>query len=242
MLDPLPGLAGAVVGIALGLTGGGGSIFALPLLVHVLQVGVRDAVAVSLATVGMTALFGAALKRGNVQWRTGLLFAGCGVLGAPLGSWIGRQIPDHLTLLGFALLMIIAGIRMWRRPGEQEVSHIHPAILPISGFATGVLAGVFGVGGGFLIVPALVLGAGLKMREAVATSLFAIALISASALASQFVAGGVAIGSGLVTAFTAGALVGMFVGTSVRAWLSELALRRTFAVCMWGVATAMILR
>lgn len=243
MPDPLlPAVAGTVVGIALGLTGGGGSIFALPLLVHVLHVGVRDAVAVSLATVGLTALFGALLKRGDVRWRAGLGFATAGILGAPLGSWIGARLPDRETLVGFALLMVIAGARLWRPSRPQPTTGPHPAILPLSGFATGVLAGVFGVGGGFLIVPALVLGAGLAMRAAVATSLLAIAMISASAFASQLLAGAAELDAGLAVLFTAGALAGMAAGTWLRALLSEAALRRTFALGMWGVAAAMLLR
>ena len=242
-----PSLAGILVGISLGLTGGGGSIFALPLLVHVLHASVRESVTISLAAVGSTALFGAILKRGHVDWQVGLLFALAGIVGAPFGSWLGTKLPPQVILLGFAGLMVIAGLRMWRRPTRAEPSvAIRPVtnrpLLISGGLVAGILAGIFGVGGGFIVVPALVLGAGLPMRQAVATSLFAIALISASAFISQSFNQGSPLNLQLLAPFTAGAWAGMAAGSSLRSLLSEIALRRTFAVSMWGVAIAMVFK
>ena len=216
-------LFGAVVGLSLGLTGGGGSIFAVPLLVYGLAVRPREAVGVSLAAVGATALVGGLrrLARGEVEVRTGLLFAVAGMLGAPAGSWLGRRVPEAVLLALFAGLMVLVAVRMWlkasRRPEEAAAvrATVAPiarrragaglpprpepggsrltsrcfAVLVVAGLATGVLSGLFGVGGGFVVVPALVLFTGMGIHRAVATSLLVIALVSASGVASYLAAG-----------------------------------------------------
>ena len=117
---------GLIVGFSLGLTGGGGSIFAVPLLVYGLAVRTREAIGVSLAAVGATALVGGLrrLARGEVEVRTGLLFAAAGMLGAPAGSWLGRRVPEGVLMLLFAVLMVLVAVRMWvqasRRPEETR--------------------------------------------------------------------------------------------------------------------------
>jgi len=236
-------LCGSAVGLSLGLTGGGGSIFALPLLVQVLHTGVREAVAISLATVGLTALFGAILKSDSVRWKAGLLFAAGGIAGAPLGTLIGVKLPERMILVGFATLMLITGWRMLRgrRSEENDGGHPHLAVLLIAGFVTGIMAGIFGVGGGFLIVPALVFGAALPIRVAMATSLLAIALISASTLGFQAAFGVASIPVDILLVFSAGAIGGMAGGTKLRGIFSDLALRRVFAAGMWGVAASLLL-
>jgi uncharacterized membrane protein YfcA len=117
---------GLFVGLSLGLTGGGGSILAVPLLVYGLHVAPKEAVGVSLAAVGATALAGAVqrLWRGEVEVATGLMFAAAGMVGAPAGVWLGRRLPEPLLLLSFAALMLWVAARTWRpssapRPGRR---------------------------------------------------------------------------------------------------------------------------
>lgn len=268
------GLAfGAVVGFSLGLTGGGGSIFAVPLLVYGLGVRTREAIGVSLAAVGATALVGGLrrLAHGEVEVRTGLLFAAAGMLGAPGGSWLGRRVPEGILLLLFAVLMVLVAVRMWvqasRRPEETRALrgssaaspdeagpscrrdpngrlHLNSrcfGVLVIAGLAAGVLSGLFGVGGGFVIVPALVLVTGMGIHRAVATSLLVIALVSASGVAS-YVAAGSPLPLSLTGLFVAGGLAGMEAGTLVGRRLGGPGLQKLFASAMVAVAAFIVLK
>ena len=268
------GLAfGAVVGFSLGLTGGGGSIFAVPLLVYGLAVRPREAIGVSLAAVGATALVGGLrrLARGEVEVRTGLLFAAAGVLGAPAGSWLGRRVPEGVLLLLFAVLMVLVAVRMWvqasRRPEEtcavRAVSgasadgdgpscrrdpegrlHLTSrcfAVLVVAGLATGVLSGLFGVGGGFVIVPALVLVTRMGIHRAVATSLLIIALVSASGVISSLAAAR-PLPLGLSGLFVLGGVGGMELGTLLGRRLGGPGLQKVFAAAMVAVAAFIILK
>lgn len=268
------GLAfGAVVGFSLGLTGGGGSIFAVPLLVYGLGVATREAIGVSLAAVGATALVGGLrrLARGEVEVRTGLLFAVAGMLGAPAGSWLGRRVPEGVLLLLFAVLMVLVAVRMWvqasRRPEETRAlrgasagptdesgpscrrdpsGRLHLSsrcfvVLVVAGLAAGVLSGLFGVGGGFVIVPALVLVTGMGIHRAVATSLLVIALVSASGLASQLAAGR-PLPWALTGLFVAGGVAGMELGTLAGRRLGGPGLQKLFASAMVAVAAFIVLK
>jgi uncharacterized membrane protein YfcA len=186
-------LYGGIVGIALGLTGGGGSIFAVPLLLYAIGLPLREAVTVSLGVVGLTALYGAGFQRSLVSWLPGIIFGIGGILGAPAGAWIGVRLPQFWTLMLFAGLMVFIGVRMWSdrktKPGEVSrftcrrdtdgVLRLHwpcSAKLLFAGGTTGVLSGTFGVGGGFLVVPALLLVTAMPIERALATSLVCIAL------------------------------------------------------------------
>lgn len=268
-------LFGLMVGFSLGLTGGGGSIFAVPLLVYGLAMPAHEAVGVSLVAVGATALGGAIVRlwRGEVDLKAALLFGTAGIVGAPLGSGLGAKLPAEFLLGGFALLMLLVAARMWhqavRRPAEARVvragddaldpasvagpaCRINPAggltltsrcalVLALGGVITGLLSGLFGVGGGFLIVPALVLVASLPMRRAVATSLLVIALISAAGSASYLLAGRpLAL---VVTAlFVLGGLGGMVLGARLSRRLAGPQLQKLFATAMVGVAIYMLAR
>jgi uncharacterized membrane protein YfcA len=265
---------GAVVGLSLGLTGGGGSIIAVPLLVYGLALPPRQAVGVSLAAVGATALVGALhrLRRREVELRTGLMFAAAGVAGAPLGSWLGRRVPESALLAGFGVLMLWVAARMWRkaatRPADAAVVRAPVAARPAddhgpscrrdpegrlrlssrcamvllwAGVVTGVLSGLFGVGGGFVIVPALVLFSGMGIHGAVATSLMVIALVSGSGLASYLLAGQTlpTVVTGL---FVAGGIVGLALGTGLARRLSPVALQKGFAALVVLIAVFVIVK
>lgn len=270
----LAAIFGIAVGFALGLTGGGGSILAVPLLVYGLAVGPREAVGISLAAVGGTALVGAIqrLARHEVELGTGLLFAAAGGIGAPVGSWVGRRLPDAVLLLAFAGLMVWVAFNMWmkaiRKPAEAAVVRAaleRPAIagdgpacrrdplgrltftsrcavvMSIVGMVTGVLSGLFGVGGGFVIVPALVLFTGMDIRRAVATSLMVIALVSGAGVASYLLGHG-HLRPGLTGLFLAGGIAGLYAGTLVGRRLSPVVLQKVFAVVIVAVAAFVILK
>lgn len=260
-------LFGAIVGLSLGLTGGGGAIFAVPLLVYGLSIDPRQAVGISLAAVGMTSLVGffGRWKVGQVEVATGLLFAVAGMIGAPIGSWLSFLIPESLLLTLFAILMLVVAIRMWRKAGSSsadvtftsdvgggptcrrdatgELRLTSPCalLLGVVGVLTGVLSGLFGVGGGFVIVPALVLFSGMGIHRAVGTSLLVITLISASGVASHLWAGReIPIDTTLY--FVVGGVLGMYVGIWTSRYLSGPALQKVFAVAIVAVAIFVILR
>ena len=173
-----------LIGLSLGLIGGGGSIITVPVLVYVLGVEAHEAVGMSLAVVGGTSLVGSFLhrRRGNLQLKTGLTFGVSGILGAFAGSPLTKLLSPPALLMTFALLMLFIGVLMLRRKPRTETdsldSHEKPSVWKalLAGFGVGVLTGFLGVGGGFLIVPALVMFGGLSMKESVGTSLFVIFL------------------------------------------------------------------
>jgi uncharacterized membrane protein YfcA len=265
---------GAVVGVSLGLTGGGGSIIAVPLLVYGLAMPPRQAVGVSLAAVGATALVGAVhrLWQGEVEARTGIMFAAAGMLGAPAGSLIGRQVPEALLLLLFAALMVAVAVMMWRKatkhPEEAAVVRApslkrtgDPAgvacrrdpsgrltmtsrcatVLTVAGIVTGVLSGLFGVGGGFVVVPALVLFSSMGIHRAVATSLLVIALVSAAGVASKLLAGE-SLAANVTALFVVGGIAGLGLGTVVARKLSPVKLQKIFAVAIVALAAFVIVK
>jgi len=269
----LPGLLfGALIGLSLGLTGGGGSIFAVPLLVYGLGVRPREAIGVSLAAVGATALVGCLrrLARGEVEIHTGLIFAVAGVLGAPAGAWLGGRTPEAVLLVLFAGLMVVVAGRLWAqavgRPEEARAMRaaLGPtpadergpacrrdpsgrlrltsrcfAVLVVAGLATGVLSGLFGVGGGFVIVPALVLVTGMGVHRAVATSLLVIALVGVSGVASHLAAGR-PLPLDLTGLFVLGGVAGMELGARIGRRLGGPGLLKLFAAAMLAVAAYIV--
>lgn len=250
-------ILGSLVGLSLGLTGGGGSIFAVPLLVYGLQLDFRQAVALSLAIVGATALFGAVLqaRTGLVLWGAGAVLGLGGILTAPLGAYVGRRLPDDLSILMFAGLMAFIGAKMLsgrndltastfvcpkNARGQLTFSWTCALKLLATGMAAGILSGIFGVGGGFLIVPALLLVTGISIERAMGTSLVSIALISLSGFASNI--------SSLSTdtlavawTFFGGALLGMTAGTMIKSYLSAKILRKIFGAMILATAVAVVI-
>lgn len=171
----------ALIGLSLGLIGGGGSILTVPILVYLLGVGPHEAVGMSLAVVGATSLFGSVLhyRAGNVDLKGGLLFGVSGIVGALLGSPLTRLVSSETLLFSFGVLMLVVAATMFgrRRAGKGVAGHgPHPVQAVAAGFGVGVLTGFLGVGGGFLIVPALVLFGRLDVKKAIGTSLFVIFL------------------------------------------------------------------
>jgi len=262
---------GVVVGFALGLTGGGGGVFAVPLLVYGLAVAPREAVGISLASVGGTALAGVLprLWRGEVELRTGLLFAVAGMIGAPIGSYVSTLFPETVLLVMFGCLMLVVAWRMWaktRNPelatgvcategdaqhdrstcqrdedGKLRLTSKCAALLALVGLVTGVLSGMFGVGGGFVIVPALVLFSGMEIHRAVGTSLLVIFLISISGVTS-YLATGQELSLAFTFQFLVGGLVGIGLGGLVAKKLEGPTLQKIFAGAVVLVATFVIVK
>lgn len=230
----------ALVGISLGLLGGGGSILAVPVLVYVARLPAREAVAVSLVIVGTTSLGSAVLhaRAGRVDGRTAALFGLAGMLVAPFGARLSDRIEPTVLLLALAVLMLVVGTAMLRPRSEPgEIQGRRPALLAATGTAVGALTGFLGVGGGFLVVPALVLLAGLSMPEAVGTSLVIITMNSLAALIPHraFLDDGL-----LTVAFlTIAALAGSWLGARWSGRWTPAGLRRSFAVLVLVVGGVM---
>jgi uncharacterized membrane protein YfcA len=265
-LPPEAVVAGGLVGLSLGLTGGGGAIFAVPLLVYWIGVDPQTAVSISLVTVAVTALVGAIerWRYGQVELPTGLLFATAGMVAAPLGSWLGTLIPPPVLLVAFAVLMLVIATRMWlkahdtservspsavdagsgpacrRDPeGKLRMTSRCATVLTAVGLSVGILSGLFGVGGGFLIVPALVTFASMGVPQAVGTSLLVMTLVGAAAVASQ-IAAGRAIPPDIALGFVAGSIPGLFAGSFVGRRVTGPLLTRIIAVAIVCVAIFVI--
>jgi hypothetical protein len=173
------------IGVSLGLLGSGGSILTVPLLVYLLGQPEKLAIAGSLAIVGTIAAAGSLpyVRSGLVRWRAVLLFGPPGMAGTFLGAWLAVHVSGAFQLTLFSIVMLAAAVFMLRPIALDDAPVATPRpswTIVLNGLSVGVVTGLVGVGGGFLIVPALVLLGGLAMREAVATSLVIIALQSAS--------------------------------------------------------------
>lgn len=220
------------VGISLGLLGGGGSILTVPLLAYVAGMDAKQAIATSLLVVGATSAIGAVshARAGHVQWRTGLIFGAAGMAGAYLGGVLARFIPGTVLLIGFALMMIATAIAMLR--GRKKiVESVGTPRIPVvkivaEGLVVGLVTGLVGAGGGFLVVPALALLGGLPMPIAVGTSLVVIAMKSFAGLGGYL--SSVQIDWSLALMVTAAAVVGALIGARLTAMVNPDALRKAF--------------
>ncbi len=224
-------LAAAVaIGLALGLLGGGGSILTVPILVYLAGVEPKTAIAMSLAIVGASAAVGLIphARRGNVRWRTGLIFGAAGMAGAYTGGRIGAFLPDAILMGAFALMMIATAIVMLRPRSisgpPQPLAKRPIAKIIAEGTAVGLITGLVGAGGGFLVVPALVILGGLTMPAAVGTSLLVIALKSGAALAGHLAT----INWTLTLAITALAIAGSLIGARLACHVNPHTLRKAF--------------
>jgi len=225
------------IGVSLGVLGSGGSIVTFPVLVYFAGVPARQAVGMSMAIVGTTSLFGALVQlwRRNVAVKAALIFSATGMAGAFAGSTGTHFLSKRMLLLLFAGLMLLVGSLMLRgaREMNRKTSCSIPKCLAV-GFGVGLLTGFLGVGGGFLIVPALVLSAGLDTRLAGGTSLAVIALNSMTGLLGQLRYS--SMDWGLLAQFLSFALVGILAGIAVAHRLHENVLRRVFAAALVAIA------
>lgn len=266
-------LLGTLIGLTLGLTGAGGTIFAVPLLM-LAGLDAADAMQMSLVAVAITASVGAvyALKTRAMQLRAVLIFSATGMLAAPLGVWLRTLLPEAWLVASFALLMGVVGAIMWWRAGSlpestrvvrsdftpgmesgrQAICRVSPSgrltlsarcttVLLGFGLATGMVSGLFGVGGGFLIVPVLIMVTDMGIHRAVASSLGVIALIGgAGAVGGYFQHQGVALAP--TAGFVLGSLLGMGLGRRLAGRLAGPALQRYFAAGMGLVGIYMMYR
>ena len=234
-------LLSALLGASLGLLGGGGSILAVPVLVYVAGVAPHPAIGMSLAIVGATSLFAGLLhaRNGNVEARLAAVFGVLGAGFAYFGARVTRNARPELLLAVFGSVMLVAGAFMVSRRREEESLARRPTrvlvLVPVAA-GLGLLTGVLGVGGGFLIVPALVLIGGLPMRLAVGTSLFVIAVNSFAGVLAHLSDHDLDVPRTL--AFTAAALAGAIVGQRLAGRVSARTLRTAFgaAVVVLGLA------
>jgi uncharacterized membrane protein YfcA len=251
MMQGALGLAsGALVGFSLGLVGGGGSILAVPLMVYV--VGVPDAhVAIGTSAIAVAANAAVNLSNhargGTVIWTCALTFAAAGMIGAFLGSIFGKMIDGQKLLALFGLLMLVIAMLMLKTRARLGLPDVQmswtnmPAIVGL-GVATGTLSGFFGIGGGFLIVPALMLATGMSIMNAVSSSLVAVTAFGLTTAASYAWSG--LISWGLAGLFIAGGVAGGLIGTRFARHLSARrgALNIVFASVIIAVALYMLAR
>ena len=246
---------GFLIGLSLGALGGGGSILAVPALVYAAGQSPKEATTTSLVLVAMSALVGIVphWRAGRVRFAPGIVFGLAGVGGSLLGSHWNRSVDQDVLLLAFSGLMLVAAWAMWRRnrpaaapPAPRSVgaaaitvTHVHldPATIVkvlLAGSGVGLLTGFFGVGGGFVIVPALVLALRFSMPEAVGTSLLVITINAVIALSSRLDAG--AIDWGTVIPFTIASLGGVLAGGRLAGKVDSSVLQRWFVWLLVAVA------
>lgn len=237
-MSALTALLALLIGASLGLVGGGGSILTVPALVYAGGFAPRDAIVASLIVVGVAATAGALL-----HWRLGTLdatvaawFGGLGAVGSMGGARVGRLVPAAWLMAAFAVIAVAAGLTLMSRRGlpVPATAPRHPGLVASTALGVGFLTGLLGVGGGFIIVPALALVVGLPMAKAVGTSLAVIAINCAAGLTTA--AAALDTGGMLVTAvFAALALVGTLAGARTASRTRPDVLRRVFGVLVLAV-------
>ena len=233
-------LLALLIGVSLGALGSGGSIVTLPILVYVAGIDPKSAVGMSMAIVGGTSFLGSYFhwRSGNFRSKPVLLFGATGILGAYLGSIGTHLVSGSVLMLLFSGLMLVVGVRMLASQQPLRAAPVSCSIyrcIP-AGFAVGLVTGFLGVGGGFLIVPALVWFAGLDAKRAIGTSLAIIAVNSAAGLAGQLRYSHW--DWPLTGEFLVCSLIGMGLGIRIARRTPEQALRKAFAVVVLGVAVA----
>jgi hypothetical protein len=231
----------AGIGVSLGLLGGGGSILAVPLFVYVAGMPAKEAIATSLLVVGATSVAGVLphARSGRVRWRTGLIFGVAGMTGAYAGGRLAEFIPGAVLLTGFGLMMLVTATAMIigrKGSADRPVPHELPILrVVVDGVVVGLVTGLVGAGGGFLVVPALALLGGLPMSVAVGTSLLVIAMKSFAGLAGYL--SSVHINWGVAAAVSAAAILGTLAGSRLAGRVHEDVLRKAFGwfVVVMGV-------
>ena len=259
-------LLGLTVGVILALTGAGGGILAVPLLVFGADLSMAEGGPIGLMAVGLAATLGATmgLRSGTVRYKAALLIAGVGIVASPLGLWLAQRIPNRPLIILFAFVLLYVAFRVFQKSmtpaigAGLRVSEREPPCrmdsargklnwtapcaraLALSGMLAGGLSGLLGVGGGFVMVPALQRYTDLTTQSIVATSLAVIALVSASGVLASAAAGHLQWAVALP--FSAGALAGMLGGRLVAARLAGPHLQKGFAIVSALVAVALLVR
>lgn len=241
----------ALIGLSLGLMGGGGSILTVPIFVYVLAFDPKLAIAMSLPVVGVTSLVGAVghWRAGNVNLKTAALFGIVAMTAAYAGARLAAFLSGAVQLSLLAVIMVAAAISMFNNArratsgrtlesGSERSASLQ--LLLVVALCVGVVTGVVGIGGGFLIVPALVLLGGISMKQAVGTSLLVIAMNCASGFAGYI--GRVDIPWMFVLGFTAIAVLGILVGTHLVRYVSQRALKQAFSVFLIVMGTFILVQ
>ena len=255
LLDPmLAVLCGGFVGFALGLLGGGGSILATPMLLYVIGLEPHQAIGTGALAVSASAFanFATHYRAGNVRWRSAVLFALVGMTGAFMGSALGKAFDGKKLLFLFAILMIVVGIKMFRSkggPSARDVPANHRYCnrqsiprLAVAAVAVGALSGFFGIGGGFLVVPALLFATGMPMLFAVGSSLLAVGAFGLTTAANYAMSG--LIDWPVAAEYVLGGFIGGWIGMQIASRVSsqKTTLNRIFAAMVCVVAIYMIYR
>ena len=242
-------LSGGLVGFTLGLIGGGGSIMATPLLLYVVGLQPHMAIGTGALAVSVNAFanFAGHARAGNVRWRDAAIFAAIGVIGAAIGSFFGKSVDGQRLLFLFALLMIVVGVMMLRRGrggGPAPSAHGTTSRLLVVGsaLAVGLLAGFFGIGGGFLIVPGLLFSTGMPMLYAVGSSLLAVGAFGFTTAVSYAASG--LVDWRVAAEYIGGGLAGGYLGMLLACHLAghKATLNRIFAGLVFIVALYMLYR
>jgi len=256
-------IIGALIGLILGLTGAGGSLLAVPLLMYGLDLPAQQATGLALGSVAIAAIIGVIgrLKNRSILWQPGLVFALGGALFTPAGQWLAKQLSETILLSSFALLTFFIATRLWqqatRNPTAAAIIRADtstnasnnsepvcrfsasgqfewrlPCIfrLMFAGISAGILSGLFGVGGGFLIVPMLIFLTQVSMAQAVATSLLVISLISGTGFISSLA--NMNYSTVLLLLLGSGAAIGMLAGTVIGKKIAGATLQKLFAILM----------
>jgi uncharacterized membrane protein YfcA len=227
------------IGLSLGLLGGGGSILTVPALVYLVGQTPQVAVTTSLAIVGANSMVGAMFhgSKGKLDWKVAIIFGSSGMLVSYLSAGISKHLSSEVLLAVFALLMLGIGIMLlFRRAKEEGTSYTAKPLLlvVVSGAGVGLLTGILGVGGGFLVVPALVMLLGLPVQVAVGTSLVVIAMNSVAGFLGHVGSGSV---DWMVTlVFTSAGLIGTFSGMKLSSRLPSSKLQKAFAIFVIALA------
>ncbi len=238
---------GIIVGMSLGLIGGGGSIIAVPILMFGLGLPAYQAVPVSLASVGSTALFGALGRRSHLCLKTALTVALFGMIGSPIGAHAANNLPEHWLIGAFVILMVTIAGFVWRQSqqlsGDTSSRELLPNVrlrqMAISGLMIGCLSGLFGIGGGFLLVPILICLFGMTMYQAVSTALLSMVFICYTGVLYGMLSG-TPVSYDLMLSFTIGGLIGMLIGTRLSNIIKETHLKKSFSLIVLIMAGLMV--
>lgn len=236
-----------IIGLCLSIFGSGGSILTIPVLLYLVGMQPELAIASSLLIVGIISLFNGSLliRHRQVSWPHVLLFGFPGMAGTYLGAWLAIQVDSRVQLAVFTVLMLLSAILMWRskpKPTQRPVQHLK---LMLDGIVVGVVTGFVGVGGGFLIVPALVLMGGLPLSIAVGSSLLIISINAASGFYKYYsvmAAAGVQFDWQIIAIMAGGGIVGGLAGRYINQFINKDKLQKAFAIFLVMMAGVVLVK